>query len=136
MITSDSTNIPGAILASKHFKPGQTTPSSTRSLSRSNGKANISSKPRASFDGTKCSHCGNLKRTRENCFKLHGYPDWWNELQARKCRDVTGSNGGTGQATVATIEPRLSLSSHVETSQGNVSTIDLGKCNTTPCSSS
>ena len=24
-----------------------------------------------------CSYCGNMKHTRETCFKLHGYPEWW-----------------------------------------------------------
>lgn len=39
----------------------------------------------------KCSHCGNQRHTRDICFKLHGYPDQWTELQAKKkkgyCRD-------------------------------------------------
>jgi len=71
MVTGGSTDTQGAVLASKGFKTGQST-----------------------SDGTKCSHCGNLKHTRDNCFKLHGYPDWWNELQAQKRRDAT--DGGTG----------------------------------------
>ncbi|KAL6348514.1 hypothetical protein AAG906_013134 [Vitis piasezkii] len=33
-------------------------------------------------NGNKCTHCGSTKHTRETCFKLHGYPDWWHELQA------------------------------------------------------
>ncbi|RDX81629.1 hypothetical protein CR513_37662, partial [Mucuna pruriens] len=27
-----------------------------------------------------CSHCGNPKHTIDNCFKLHRYPDWWDNL--------------------------------------------------------
>jgi hypothetical protein len=94
---------PGAILASKGFKPGHSTPGPNRSLSLANGKAGTASKPHASSsDGTKCSHCGNLKHTRDNCFKLHGYPDWWNELQARKRREAT--DGETSQVAVAAAE--------------------------------
>ncbi|KAL6331803.1 hypothetical protein AAG906_020146 [Vitis piasezkii] len=32
----------------------------------------------------KCTHCGNTKHTKETCFKLHGYPDWWHELKEKK----------------------------------------------------
>lgn len=32
----------------------------------------------------KCAHCGGSKHTKETCFKLHGYPEWWAEFQARK----------------------------------------------------
>ncbi|KAM0012209.1 putative RNA-directed DNA polymerase [Helianthus debilis subsp. tardiflorus] len=27
----------------------------------------------------KCDHCGMVKHTKEKCFKLVGYPDWWND---------------------------------------------------------
>lgn len=36
------------------------------------------------IDGGGCSHCGNKKHTRDTCFKLHGYPEWWNEFKAKK----------------------------------------------------
>ncbi|XP_059440183.1 uncharacterized protein LOC132172662 [Corylus avellana] len=122
MITGDSSDNPGAVLASKSFRSGQNIPSSTKSLSLGNGKGSNPSRPRIPSDGTKCSHCGNSKHTRDTCFKLHGYPDWWNELQARKRRDA-GSDGGTGQAAVATTEPCLSL---VETSKGDALATDPG----------
>ena len=65
----------------------------------------------------KCSHCGNSKHTRDTCFKLHGYPDWWHELQANRRRDGNGNDGGaiknaangTGKATIASAESQLSL---------------------------
>jgi hypothetical protein len=83
MVTGGSTDTQGAVLASKGFKTGQSTSTATRPLSLSTYKNGTSPKARASSsDGTKCSRCGNLKHTRDNCFKLHGYPDWWNELQA------------------------------------------------------
>ncbi|KAD4585302.1 hypothetical protein E3N88_22903 [Mikania micrantha] len=27
----------------------------------------------------KCSHCGMLKHTKDQCFKIVGYPEWWND---------------------------------------------------------
>ena len=44
-----------------------------------------------------CTHCENPKHTREICFKLHGYPEWWKELKERKTLD-SNSREGTGRA--------------------------------------
>lgn len=119
MSNNGPSNNPGAVLASKGFKPGHSTPGPNRSLSLANGKAGTASKPRASSsDGTKCSHCSNLKHTCDNCFKLHGYPDWWNELQARKHREAT--DGGTGQVAVAAAEETK------ETAHGDLPNTELG----------
>lgn len=60
-------------------------------------------------------HCGKSKHTRETCFKLNGYPDWWDEFKARKQRDGT-LNGTSGRAALAHAEPHLSLISHAESS--------------------
>jgi hypothetical protein len=106
MISGDSIDNPEAVLTSKGFRPGQS--SSAKSLSLDNGKHGSGSRPRASSDGLKCTHCGNLKHTWDTCFKLHGYPDWWNELQAKKRRDAPESTGGKGQAAVATADAPIS----------------------------
>ncbi|RVW79171.1 Retrovirus-related Pol polyprotein from transposon TNT 1-94 [Vitis vinifera] len=45
------------------------------------------------------THYGNMKHTRETYFKLHGYPDWWNEYKARKNRDAA-SNERLGRAAL------------------------------------
>lgn len=90
VMTSGSDIAPGAVMASKGFKPGKP-----------------KSKPQS--DGGKCTHCGNMRRTRETCLKLHGYPEWWNDFQARKNLEGTGTNEGTGRAAVASAEPQLSL---------------------------
>ena len=82
MITNNNNETPRAGLASKSIKLRQSIPSSALSLN--NGKSGMSSKSQTSFDITELFHCGNLKHTRENCFKLHGYDDRWHELQARK----------------------------------------------------
>jgi hypothetical protein len=60
---------------------------------------------------------GGAKHTHETCFKLHGYPDWWYELQAQKRRD--GNGGNIGHAVVATAEPYLSLIPAAKTNGGN-----------------
>jgi hypothetical protein len=31
-----------------------------------------------------CNHCHNPKHTNDNCFKLHGYSDWWRDLKEKK----------------------------------------------------
>jgi hypothetical protein len=135
MISGDSIDNPGAVLASKSFRPGQ--PSSVKSLSLDNGKHGSGSRPRASSDGLKCTHCGNLKHTRDTCFKLHGYPDWWNELQAKKRRDAPESTGGKGQAAVATADaPISSLSLSAENPKEATPPTDSGNLGTALCSSS
>ncbi|KAI5384189.1 hypothetical protein KIW84_071265 [Lathyrus oleraceus] len=94
VMTDNSNELSGAVLASKGLKLH-----SSKILSQS--------KHKEPSNGTKCSHCGGNKHTSETCFKLHGYPDWWADFQARKHRDTTDIN--PGKAAVATIEPHLSL---------------------------
>lgn len=81
---------PGAVMASKGFK-----------------SANLKLKTQS--DGAKCTHFGNMKHTRETCFKLHGYPEWWNDFQSRKKREGAGTKESTGKATIANALPQLSL---------------------------
>ncbi|KAI5390562.1 hypothetical protein KIW84_075750 [Lathyrus oleraceus] len=107
VMTDNSNELSGAVLASKGLKLH-----SSKILSQSKHK-----KP---SNGTKCSHCRGNKHTSETCFKLHGYPDWWTDFQARKRRDTTDRN--PRKDAVASVEPHLSLipksSSH--TTEGNV----------------
>ncbi|VFQ73703.1 unnamed protein product [Cuscuta campestris] len=30
-----------------------------------------------------CTHCGGTRHTKEGCFKIIGYPEWWPELKKR-----------------------------------------------------
>ncbi|OIT40206.1 hypothetical protein A4A49_37479 [Nicotiana attenuata] len=41
-----------------------------------------------------CAHCGNPKHGVENCFKLHGYPDWWDRLNEKKFRERCNGKEG------------------------------------------
>lgn len=122
MNTGDHELTPGAVLASRGLKLGPSAPSG--SASSHTGKS--SSKIRNSSDGLKCSHCGSTKHIRENCFQLHGYPDWWHELQARKKRDAASTTESKGKAAVAAAEPYLSLIPPTASSQRDLSQADLG----------
>ena len=88
-------------------------------------KSESSARPKGQFGEGKCTHCGKTKHTRDTCFQLHGYPDWWHELQAKKKPDTTTKTGNMGRAAVATAEPQLSLISIT-----NMATTDIdgGKC--------
>ncbi|XP_078159285.1 uncharacterized protein LOC144554808 [Carex rostrata] len=46
-----------------------------------------------------CTHCGGSKHTRENCFKLIGYPEWWKDQKKRK------QDGQKGRAAVVMTGP-------------------------------
>ncbi|KAH0635934.1 hypothetical protein KY290_036333 [Solanum tuberosum] len=41
-----------------------------------------------------CTHCGNSKHAVENCFKLHGYPDWWDGLNEKKSKEQRNRKDG------------------------------------------
>ena len=41
-----------------------------------------------------CSHCGGRKQTKDGCFLLVGYPDWWDDMKkARAAKSATRNNG-------------------------------------------
>ena len=90
----------GAIMAIKGVKSGH---------SQTLLKSGSSSQSKGHSDGNKCTHCGITKHTRETCFKLHGYLDWWHELQAQKKWDAPVTEDVPGRAAVATTESQLSL---------------------------
>ncbi|KAG6493367.1 hypothetical protein ZIOFF_048350 [Zingiber officinale] len=46
-----------------------------------------------------CSHYGRVKHSRDNYFKLHGYPNWWHDLQAHKRKDSSGQGSWSSQAS-------------------------------------
>jgi hypothetical protein len=102
MTTGVETTTSGAVMTIKGSRFGQP-PTLVM------GKHNLSFKPKGPFDGGKCTHCGNTKHTSETCFKLHGYPEWWHELQARREKGNTLPDEGTGRAATVTTEPQLSL---------------------------
>ncbi|KAI9169982.1 hypothetical protein LWI28_020527 [Acer negundo] len=49
-----------------------------------------------------------MKHSKDTCFKLHGYPEWWHELKAKKkCEGGTSEN--SGRDTFVNTKPQLSL---------------------------
>ncbi|XP_078154571.1 uncharacterized protein LOC144549669 [Carex rostrata] len=46
-----------------------------------------------------CTHCGGSKHTKENCFKLKGYPDWYKDLKKRKQQTYDGNKGKAALAS-------------------------------------
>ncbi|CAL2227071.1 unnamed protein product [Prunus armeniaca] len=56
--------------------------------------------------GPDCEYCGDPRHTRETCFKLHGYPDWWATLKDRGQRNTTNNGTGYGFHTSAKIDSR------------------------------
>ncbi|KAF3961072.1 hypothetical protein CMV_014272 [Castanea mollissima] len=113
VMISGADTTPGAVMASKGIKGSHyQTPVKLGALSLSNGKS--SSKTKTPSDGMKCAHCGNSKHTRDTCFKIHGYLDWWNDFQARKKREASTTDDHTRGAAVVTCDPLLSLIPQVE----------------------
>ena len=49
-----------------------------------------------------CSHCGGSRHTKEGCFKLVGYPNWWDDLLKRKAATKAPAPRTGGKANLAT----------------------------------
>ena len=117
MLTNNGNSTAAAMVSrgGKAYLPRQQALQITRSGTCSSGGRNIyhlaKTKRQVESESSGCSHCGNMKHTRDTCFKLHGYPEWWNELKTRKQRVVAGD---TGQAYLADNKPQLSLAPLVE----------------------
>ena len=71
----------------------------------------IRSRPIGQPIGGKCSHCGNTRHTSDVCFKVYGYPDWWQELKAKKKREKEDFSGNTGRAANVGKAPYISNNS-------------------------
>ena len=39
-----------------------------------------------------CEHCGMTGHTMKNCFKIHGYPDWYKTLKDQKMQGTVRAN--------------------------------------------
>lgn len=53
----------------------------------------------------RCSHCGGTKHTKEGCFKLIGYPKWWEEHKHRRAATKGTTNRTGGKAHLASVLP-------------------------------
>ncbi|XP_042028907.1 uncharacterized protein LOC121775891 [Salvia splendens] len=59
-----------------------------------------------------CSHCGKKKHTRESCFEIHGYPEWWQERKT-KPPPISLRNSGHAAAAVGKGESAASIGSNM-----------------------
>ena len=50
----------------------------------------------------RCSHCGGSRHTKEGCFKLIGFPEWWEEHRQRKAATKVQSTRTGGKAHMVT----------------------------------
>ncbi|KAK1431415.1 hypothetical protein QVD17_07874 [Tagetes erecta] len=55
----------------------------------------------------KCTHCGMSKHTMDQCFKLVGYPEWWNG-----CQKGGNKEGGKAVTTVGNSKDTSSSGEH------------------------
>ncbi|RVW48564.1 hypothetical protein CK203_088439 [Vitis vinifera] len=111
MMMNKDTISGGAMLSRGGHKPQHQLSFQTSS----NGNPNTTTKPKSQGEGGGCTHCGNTKHTKETCFKLHGYPDWWHELKAKKKCEASGGDN-PGRAALMSVEPQLSLVPQQESS--------------------
>ncbi|KAL0301851.1 UNVERIFIED_CONTAM: hypothetical protein Sradi_6461900 [Sesamum radiatum] len=42
--------------------------------------------------GQNCGHCGKTGHTKEVCFGIYGYPDWYKSLMDQRKRNTTSTN--------------------------------------------
>ncbi|RDX74310.1 hypothetical protein CR513_45957, partial [Mucuna pruriens] len=79
-----------------------------------------------------CSHYGNPKHIVDKCFKLHGYLDWWDNLNERKshnCHNRKDEDKKDGKAAVMvsppSMSPSITLTSTLVTIMSTGSNFDL-----------
>ncbi|KAJ0927704.1 putative RNA-directed DNA polymerase [Helianthus annuus] len=62
-------------------------------------KPNSGSLNRIDKSKLKCTHCGMMKHTKDQCFKLVGFPEWWNDGH-KKGKNIGGNDGGKTATTI------------------------------------
>ncbi|CAL8995182.1 unnamed protein product [Prunus brigantina] len=79
----------------------------TKPVSYTSSAAQImTSRLTTSTHGTYCEYYGDPRHTRETCFKLHRYPDWWATLKDQGQCNTTSNGLGYGFQTSAKIDSR------------------------------
>nr|XP_028964397.1 uncharacterized protein LOC114827048 isoform X2 [Malus domestica] len=78
-------------------------------------------------DTRKCTYCDKDKHTRDICFKLHGYPDWWVQKKENQKKGIGGSQA---HLTLTPSIPRVDQSAHlVSPTTASTSLVDAGYSN-------
>ncbi|XP_076922176.1 uncharacterized protein LOC143583875 [Bidens hawaiensis] len=83
------------------------------SKGRSGYKSISSSSSRIDKSNLKCTHCGMSKHTKDQCFKLVGFPDWWNDGHKKNNKE-----GGKSASTVGNPETTASSTANHRAVEG------------------
>ena len=62
----------------------------------------------------KCSHCGGTRHTREQCFEIVGYPEWWKNTKKKQQNDAN-----RGRASMAATGGNKAEMGHVAEPSGS-----------------
>ncbi|KAD3336337.1 hypothetical protein E3N88_31856 [Mikania micrantha] len=91
---SDTQGIGTGLVATETEGLGLVTKGNRRFDSRKTGPATKEDKAHL-----KCTHCGMTKHTKEQCFKIVGYPEWWSDGH-KKGKTSAGQEKGKASAAV------------------------------------
>ncbi|KAJ9551824.1 hypothetical protein OSB04_015869 [Centaurea solstitialis] len=84
----ETQGIAGGLVATEIEGAGLVTKGHRRSEGRRNGPTNKEDKTHL-----KCDHCGMMKDTKEQCFRLVGYPDWWADGHKKGTKNLRSEKG-------------------------------------------
>ena len=93
MLRGNSETTPSTTMISRRYKAPQMSLQMTKTGASASGRK----KGKGTDEG--CTHCGNPKHTRETCFKIHGYLEWWKDLKKNR---ETNQNRSTSRVSLAT----------------------------------
>ncbi|CAL8133386.1 unnamed protein product [Prunus armeniaca] len=58
-------------------------------------------------NGERCTHCNNTNHFVTDCFKLHGYPKWWDEVKERNKAKAAAERYAQGKVALCVGSPDL-----------------------------
>ncbi|KAB5521352.1 hypothetical protein DKX38_025671 [Salix brachista] len=121
----------GLTLTSPHKQAGNTSrnyPGPTASRPKLGPHGQNSSRPgfvRPKNHEGGCTHCGGNKHTKDTCFHLHGYPDWWHNRGIPPNRNSLGKEGRKSKYSIANFTSTHNMSDEAKVFMGKVSSEQL-----------
>ncbi|KAI5316708.1 hypothetical protein L3X38_036415 [Prunus dulcis] len=86
------------------YKPAGSTANGPTGSTRPNGPQRV--KPQ---NGERCTHCNSTNHFVTDCFKLHGYPEWWDEVKERNKAKVAAERYAQGKVALCIGSPDPSV---------------------------
>ncbi|CAL9000929.1 unnamed protein product [Prunus brigantina] len=86
------------------YKPAGSTANGPIGSTRPNGPQRV--KPQ---NGERCTHCNSTNHFVTDCFKLHGYPEWWDEVKERNKAKVAAERYAQGKVALCIGSPDPSV---------------------------